>query len=162
MKNLHIAFDARRWALTAVAAGLILSSGAYAQTTGTAVQTTRPAPQAAAEPVLLNLDEIVDQLAAESPAVNGLHQKVLHNDPRATIVLLSLEKDGIKADHAVPGTGTITVIKGAIDFDVAGKVHKLKAGNVIVLEPNVMHNLTATEKSLVLVTISKSAPGSAH
>lgn len=128
-------------------------------TTSTASNT----PVSANQPLIIDIPEINDELVTDSAAVDGLRQKVLLNQPDVTIVLLSFEKDGIKANHTAPGTATITVLKGAIDFDVLGKQHHVAQHQTIVLQPNVTHNLKASEKSLVLVTISKNAAaGPAH
>ncbi len=113
------------------------------------------ASASANQPVILDLSEIDDELTLESAPVNGLRKKMLLNQPQAMIVMLSFEKDGVKAEHTVPGIATITIVEGVIDFTVLGKTHKLNAGQVIVLEPNTSHDLKALEKSLVLVTISK-------
>lgn len=143
-------------------AACIWTGPALGQTTTTAqahatTSTAPGTPVSANQPLILDITEINDEMVAESAAVEGLRQKVLLNQPDVTIVLLSFEEGGIKANHTAPGTATITVLKGAVDFEVLGKQHKLSESQAIVLQPNIMHNLKATEKSLVLVTISKNA-----
>lgn len=115
-------------------------------------------------PVVFDLEEIQTDMAAGGAAVNGLRQKVLLNEPQCMIVLLSFERDGRKESHSAPGVATITVVEGSIEFRVEGKTHSLKAGQVIVLQPHVEHDLQATEKAMVLVNISKgqAAPVAAH
>lgn len=127
----------------------------------TTTRTAESPPAAAAQqtahsaaPVILKLDEIDAQLRAESDGQSGLWQKMILSESDTRLVLLCFDANGSKENHSVPGRATITVIDGAINFNVAGTTFNMKAGDVIVLEPNVEHNLTATEKSRVLVNIN--------
>ncbi len=158
-------------ASVAVLASLAVLPVSAQTTTGTAVTAANtpaivsPQPTQSAAPVLLKLDEIDSQLREESDGQNGLWQKMILTEPDTRLVLLCFDANGTKEDHSVPGRATITVIDGAVNFDVGGTAFDMKAGDVIVLEPNVEHNLTASEKSRVLVNINmrtvQSGPGGA-
>ncbi len=49
----------------------------------------------------------------------------------------------------------IEIVKGKIDFGVDGKKHLLNTGNLIALESNIPHDLTAMEESVVRLTLNK-------
>ncbi|MFY9141680.1 cupin [Sulfuricurvum sp.] len=51
---------------------------------------------------------------------------------------------------------TVMIVKGAIDFGVGEDRHSLKAGDVVALEGNVMHDLNAVEDSIVRLSLHKS------
>lgn len=105
-------------------------------------------------PLVLDLESIVADLQASTEAVNGLRKKVLLKSSNTIIILLSFGKNGKLPEHCAPGTATINIVKGLINFKVLDKTHHLSGGQVIVLEPKVMHELEAAEVSTVLVTIS--------
>ena len=105
-------------------------------------------------PLVLDLESIIADLKTSTEAVNGLRKKVLLKSSNTIIILLSFEKGGNLPEHCAPGTATINIVKGLIHFKVLGKTHHLSGGQVIVLEPKVMHELDAAEASTVLVTIS--------
>lgn len=142
-------------AVTALALMACFTAPAAAQNAESTPAADAQSTATAKAPVVFDLEEIQTDLAAGQAAVNGLRQKVLLNEPQCMIVLLSFEKGGQKDSHSAPGVATITVIDGSIDFQVLGKSHALKAGQVIVLQPDVVHDLKAKEKSTVLVNISK-------
>ncbi|PKH50710.1 cupin [Tenacibaculum sp. Bg11-29] len=59
-------------------------------------------------------------------------------------------------DHQAPFAIIVQVVKGCIDFGVNEEVNQLNVGDMISLKPQVVHNLTATEESIVRLTLSKS------
>lgn len=59
-------------------------------------------------------------------------------------------------DHQAPFAIIVQVVKGCIDFGVNEEVNQLNVGDMISLKPQIVHNLTATEESIVRLTLSKS------
>ena len=55
--------------------------------------------------------------------------------------------------HRVRGEITIHCLEGEIDFSMDGQSQRLKAGELVWLEGNVDHALTAVRDSSLLVTI---------
>tara|TARA_R110001592_G_scaffold8511_8_gene46445 strand:+ start:141 stop:473 length:333 start_codon:yes stop_codon:yes gene_type:complete len=66
------------------------------------------------------------------------------------------EKGQVMEDHQAPFAIVVQVIKGNINFGVNDKIKQLKAGDLVALKPHIVHNLTATEDSVVRLTLSKS------
>ncbi len=66
------------------------------------------------------------------------------------------KKGQIMEDHQAPFAIIVQVIKGSIDFGVNNEVQKMNTGDIISLKPQVVHNLTATEESVVRLSLSKS------
>lgn len=66
------------------------------------------------------------------------------------------KKGQMMEDHQAPFSIIIQVIKGCIDFGVNGNVTEMKDGDIISLKPKVVHNLTATQESVVRLSLSKS------
>ncbi|MDP5106261.1 MAG: AraC family ligand binding domain-containing protein [Polaribacter sp.] len=59
-------------------------------------------------------------------------------------------------DHQAPFAIIVQVLKGSIDFGINEEVKQLKAGDLVSLKPHVVHNLKATEISVVRLSLSKS------
>ena len=59
-------------------------------------------------------------------------------------------------DHQAPFAIIVQVLKGSIDFGVEGEVKQMNTGDIISLKPQVVHNLTAIEESIVRLSLSKS------
>ncbi|WP_237274808.1 cupin domain-containing protein [Tenacibaculum ovolyticum] len=66
------------------------------------------------------------------------------------------KKGQVMEDHQAPFAIIVQVIKGSIDFGVNNEVKQLSVGDIISLKPQVVHNLIATEESVVRLTLSKS------
>jgi len=58
-------------------------------------------------------------------------------------------------DHQAPFAIIVQVVKGSIDFGVAGEIKQMLTGDIISLKPQVVHNLTAIEESIVRLSLSK-------
>jgi quercetin dioxygenase-like cupin family protein len=55
--------------------------------------------------------------------------------------------------HKVPGEITIQCIEGSIDVTVDGGSHVLRAGQMLYLEGDVVHGVTALQDASALVTV---------
>lgn len=96
----------------------------------------------------------------------SLVSNVEYNESRPTIqVLLETEtgkeiriafKEGqVMKEHKTPFPIVVEIFEGAIDFGVNGTVHQLKKGDLIALEGNVPHDLTAVKTSTVRLSLNK-------
>ncbi|CAL2084920.1 AraC family ligand binding domain-containing protein [Tenacibaculum dicentrarchi] len=65
------------------------------------------------------------------------------------------KKGQVMEDHQAPFAIIVQVIKGSIDFGVNNEIKQLNAGDVISLKPQVVHNLTALDESVVRLSLSK-------
>jgi len=58
-------------------------------------------------------------------------------------------------EHKAPLPIIVHVLKGEIDFGIEGEIKSLKKGDVITLDSNIYHDLTAKRDSIVRLTLSK-------
>jgi quercetin dioxygenase-like cupin family protein len=91
------------------------------------------------------------QFNSEKPGVSLL----LETDFSKEIQIV-FKKGQIMKDHKAPFTIVVQVLKGTIDFGVAGKTLTMNAGDLISLKAHEVHNLLAQEESVVRLTLSKS------
>ena len=98
--------------------------------------------------------------------VASLVNNLDYNEARPTIqVLMETEsgkeiriafKEGqIMKEHKTPFPIVVEIFEGAIDFGVNGKIHHLKKGDLIALEGNVPHDLSAVQTSTVRLSLNK-------
>lgn len=96
----------------------------------------------------------------------SLTNNIQYNESRPTIeVLLDTEtgkelriafkKDQVMKEHKTPFPIVVEIFEGSIEFGVQGDNHTLVKGDLIALEGNVPHNLTAIKDSIVRLSLNK-------
>jgi len=96
----------------------------------------------------------------------SLINNIEHNEKRPAIqVLLETEsgkeiriafkKGQVMKEHKTPFPIMVEIFEGSITFGVNGDVHTLSKGDLITLEGNVPHDLTAIVDSIVRLSLNK-------
>lgn len=70
------------------------------------------------------------------------------------MVLFAFEAGGQLPTHRAPGFVVIHTLRGRIRVKSMNQSHELAAGQVLMLDPEVVHDVTADEQSDMLLTIS--------
>lgn len=86
---------------------------------------------------------------------NKIVTKVLLESTFSKEIRILLKQGQIMKEHKAPFPIVVHVLEGEIDFRVEGITHQLKQGNIITLEGNIAHDLTALKDSIVRLTLSK-------
>lgn len=104
--------------------------------------------------VQVDLRATAAQLAAECKEGKSGHRQIaLYKHEKATIALFRFEAGGRMREHRANGTVVIQVIDGRLSLNVAGVVHSLAAGGLLVLAPGIEHDVEAHEMTLMLLTV---------
>jgi quercetin dioxygenase-like cupin family protein len=93
------------------------------------------------------------ELRREAFWSRGRNAKTLakHGDIR---VVLTITKAGEELQqHHAHGTVLIQLLQGRVTTSVLGQILELSPGHLLVLDPNLPHNVKAVEDSVVLLTI---------
>lgn len=98
-------------------------------------------------------DALADLRAEDHPARAGHRQIALLQRPPVTQVLFSFEAGGHLDEHSAHGLVTIHVLEGELRVRAEGSDHELGAGDVLVLDPDVPHDVRAVERSAMLLTV---------
>tara|TARA_R110002051_G_scaffold3131_6_gene16850 strand:- start:1549 stop:1893 length:345 start_codon:yes stop_codon:yes gene_type:complete len=70
-------------------------------------------------------------------------------------IRILLKKGQLMKEHKAPFPIIIHMVQGKIDFGAENAIHPLKAGDIITLDSNVPHDLSAKDDSIVRLTLSK-------
>ena len=83
---------------------------------------------------------------------------VLHKGP-LRIVLFAFDKGGSLPSHRAPGSVVIHTLRGKIQVSTLNERYELAKGQMLLLDPEVVHDVTAEEESDMLLTITVSEQG---
>ena len=115
---------------------------------------TPPADRFAGPKHLFSLPAALRQLRAEDhPARDGHRQVTLFSRAPVTQVLFSFDAGGHLAEHTAPGLVTIHALEGRLEVAAEGLNHRLEAGSILILDPNVPHDVRASQPSAMLLTV---------
>ena len=97
----------------------------------------------------------MEKIVWQNDVFNGVTIAKLFDGPHSKEIRINLEKGAQIKEHKAPGAIMVQVLSGKIDFSVGENSVILDALNMITLEPNVIHALTALENSIVRLSLSK-------
>lgn len=115
---------------------------------------SRPDERFAGDSHVFDLAAAVRELRAEAPPTQRGHRQITMLKHRAvTQVLFAFEAGSELKDHVAHGLVTIHVLEGRLTVQADGQDHELSAGYVLILNPDVAHNVRAAETSAMLLTV---------
>jgi quercetin dioxygenase-like cupin family protein len=113
-----------------------------------------PAQRFASEVHRFDVHAAGEQLAKElDKDQHGHRQITLYKHGPATLVLFRLRAGGSISDHGAPGVVTIHVLEGRLTVSTDQESYPMGAGQLLVLAPGVRHDVTAEERSLMLLGV---------
>ena len=121
--------------------------------------TTRPHPgseRPLASPVLrFRLAEEVARLRAEPDWTSGKRAITLTKQQGLRVVLLALRAGAALHEHLTAGALTIQVLEGRLRLDAGGETREIVAGELLALEPGLLHDVHAVDESVFLLTLAQ-------
>lgn len=115
---------------------------------------TPPSERFAGTRHLFSLSDALAELRAEDhPARDGHRQVTLFHRGPVTQVLFAFEPGGRLAEHTAPGLVTIHGLEGHLAVSADGEEHQVAAGDILILDPDVPHDVRASKASAMLLTV---------
>lgn len=115
---------------------------------------TPPVERFAGERHVFSLSAALAELRAEDhPARNGHRQITLFHRGPVTQVLFSFEPGGHLDEHSAHGLVSIHVLEGLVHIEADGVEHALGEGEILVLDPDVPHDVRAPKAAAMLLTV---------
>lgn len=104
--------------------------------------------------VSLDLAKLAEALRAEPhPPTNGHRQTgLIHRGP-LRLVLFAFEGGGRLPEHHAPGHVVLHCLRGELVVELVNVRHRLGRGEVLVLDPGVVHAIEALVESEMLLTV---------
>lgn len=81
--------------------------------------------------------------------------QVLMDTESSREIRIAMKKGQVMKEHKTPYPIVVELFQGSISFGVNGEIHKVVKGDLLALEGNVPHDLTAEEDSVVRLSLSK-------
>jgi len=103
----------------------------------------------------IDLTVALESLRVEHHDTTERHRQitVFHKGP-LRMVLFAFDAGAGLPSHRAPGFVVIHTLRGRITVKTLNDSHDLAAGQLVMLDPEVVHDVTAVESSDMLLTIS--------
>jgi len=99
-----------------------------------------------------NKEKLVDAIAYQDGSIVS---KQIIKKPNGNITLFAFDKEESLTEHTSPFEAVVFMVDGEMEITIGGKPYSVKAGEIIVMPPNVPHALRAIQKSKMLLTMIK-------
>jgi quercetin dioxygenase-like cupin family protein len=88
-------------------------------------------------------------------APNGIVSRTLLRTENSRVVLFGFAEGQELTEHTSTQHATIQILSGECEFSLAGKLHALKAGDLLYMPPHLAHAVKATSQFSMVLTLSK-------
>jgi len=100
----------------------------------------------------INKEMLIDAIYYQNGSVVC---KQIMKKQNGNITLFAFDKDESLTEHTSPYEAVVYMVDGEMEIKIGGNPNNVKAGEIIVMPPNVPHGLRATVKSKMLLTMIK-------
>jgi len=104
----------------------------------------------------VRLTEHLERLKAESTwRTSGRNAITLSKEPALRLVLMLLGKGHKISEHQAAGPLTLHILSGSVAFRTGDRLDTLGAGELVVLESAIEHEVEALEETACLLTLAR-------
>lgn len=86
-------------------------------------------------------------------ADNGIVSRTLLRTAGVRLVLFGFAEGQELSEHSAPYQALVQILEGECEFEVSGKAHLLRAGDLLSMPPQAPHRLRATTRMAMLLTL---------
>jgi len=95
---------------------------------------------------------LTDEIAYQDGTIVS---KQIIKKPNGNITLFAFGKDESLTEHTSPFEASVYIVDGEMEIKIGGIPYNVKAGEIIVMPPEIPHSLVAIQKSKMLLTMIK-------
>lgn len=100
----------------------------------------------------VNKEILIDAISYQNGSIVS---KQIIKKPNGNNILFAIDKGESLTEHTSPFKAVVYIVDGEMEITIGGKVSNVKAGENIILLPDVLHGLKALVKSKMLLTMIK-------
>lgn len=101
---------------------------------------------------LINKELLVDAINYQNGSIVS---KQIIKKPNGNITLFAFDKDESLTEHTSPYEAVVYMVDGEMEIKIGGNPYNVKAGEMLVMPPDIPHALKASVKSKMLLTMIK-------
>ena len=97
-------------------------------------------------------EKLIDSISYQNGSIVS---KQILKKPNGNITLFAFDKDESLTEHSSPFEAVVYMVDGEMEIRIGGNPYNVKAGEILVMPPDVPHGLKAQVKSKMLLTMIK-------
>ncbi|MBI3296769.1 MAG: cupin domain-containing protein [Elusimicrobia bacterium] len=101
------------------------------------------------------MDEVLDVAKLAPYSEGSVVSRSLLNAPTGSATVFSFDKGEGLSEHSAPFEALIHVLDGEAEVTLAGKPHRLKAGQMLVMPSGIPHAVLAVERFKMLLFLAR-------
>jgi quercetin dioxygenase-like cupin family protein len=101
---------------------------------------------------IISNEKLIDSINYQNGSIVS---RQIIKKPNGNITLFAFDKDESLTEHTSPFEAVVYMVDGEMEIKIGGNPHQVKAGEILILPPDVAHGLKATVKSKMLLTMIK-------
>lgn len=99
------------------------------------------------------VNRVVDMVGYQDGAVVS---RTVLKQPAGTVTLFAFDAGQELSEHTTPHDALVQVLDGEAEITIAGRLHRLRAGDLILMPANQPHALRAPARFKMLLTMIRS------
>jgi quercetin dioxygenase-like cupin family protein len=100
----------------------------------------------------INKELLADSISYQNGSIVS---KQIIKKPNGNITLFAFDKDESLTEHTSPYEAVVYMVDGEMEITIGGNPYNVKAGEIIIMSPNIPHGLKAILKSKMLLIMVK-------
>jgi quercetin dioxygenase-like cupin family protein len=101
---------------------------------------------------IISNEKLIDSISYQNGSIVS---RQIIKKPNGNITLFAFDKDESLTEHTSPYEAVVYIVDGEMEIGIGGKPFRVKAGEILILPPDVPHGLKAAVKSKMLLTMIK-------
>lgn len=98
------------------------------------------------------IENLVDTIDYQNGSIVS---KQIIKKPNGNITLFAFDTDESLTEHTSPYEAVVYMVDGEMEIKIGGNPYTVKAGEILIMPPNVPHGLKANIKAKMLLTMIK-------